>query len=239
MEKRNFERAIEIYTKLIMGERVSNKKGENPELYEDYSQNSEIYEMVTIMLRNMNLNLYEYQEALYLTAGDGNRVFGYTNEELKKLIGLRNNRELYLCYFIIYHIILAFYSESSGVPLIEYIKIEEVVEAVTKALLEVKKKKDILEMEEVEEESLTAVSNLWEELPLMNGDELKEVRASRGSKVAMVKLTFHFLVSQDLMLEMEGRYYPKDRFIALLHNYFEEYRGRLYELLDEKEREVQ
>ncbi|MEE1342248.1 MAG: DUF6063 family protein, partial [Lachnospiraceae bacterium] len=171
--------------------------------------------------------------------GDGNRVFGYTNEELKKLMGLRNNRELYLCYFIIYHIILAFYSESSGVPLIEYIKIEEVVEAVTKALLEVKKKKDILEMEEVEEESLTAVSNLWEELPLMNGDELKEVRASRGSKVAMVKLTFHFLVSQDLMLEMEGRYYPKDRFIALLHNYFEEYRGRLYELLDEKEREVQ
>ena len=135
MEKRNFERAIEIYTKLIMGERVSNKKGENPELYEDYSQNSEIYEMITIMLRNMNLNLYEYQEALYLTAGDGNRVFGYTNEELKKLIGLRNNRELYLCYFIIYHIILAFYSESSGVPLIEYIKIEEVVEAVTKALL--------------------------------------------------------------------------------------------------------
>ena len=51
---------------------------------------------------------------LYVTAGDENRVFGYTNDELKKAIGLRLNRELFLAYLIIYDVMTLFYETTSG-----------------------------------------------------------------------------------------------------------------------------
>ena len=39
------------------------------------------------------------------------------------------------------------------------------------------------------------------------------------------------IVEEELMLESEGRYYPKDKFKALVENYFDSYKGRLYEIL--------
>ena len=49
--------------------------------------------------------------------------------------------------------------------------------------------------------------------------------------VMIVKLVFNFLTEEGLMLESEGRYYPKDKFKALIENYFDHYKGRLYEIL--------
>ncbi len=76
------------------------------------------------------------------------------------------------------------------------------------------------------------------------GDELPAVshavydgektKASKASKAGYVKLTFNFLTAQKLFVENEERYYPTDRFKALCENYFEEYRGRLYQLLEVK-----
>ena len=56
-------------------------------------------------------------------------------------------------------------------------------------------------------------------------------RASRGSKSGFVKLVFNFLLNQELMLENEGRYYPKDKFKALIENYYDDYKGRIYEIM--------
>ena len=46
-----------------------------------------------------------------------------------------------------------------------------------------------------------------------------------------MKLVFNFLTAEGLMIESDGRYYPKDKFKALVENYFESYKGRLYEIL--------
>ena len=64
----------------------------------------------------------------------------------------------------------------------------------------------------------------------MSGEEAT-MRAARSSKAGYVKVVFNFLVSQDLFIENNERYYPKDRMRALLENYFEEYQGRLHELI--------
>ena len=73
--------------------------------YQEYNTNAEVYDIVHMSLKKFNLNIYEYNNGLYVSAGDNNRVFGYTNEELRNRLGLRVNRELYLVYFIIYNII--------------------------------------------------------------------------------------------------------------------------------------
>lgn len=232
MEIKNLEKAIDIYAKLITGEEIK-RSGANGSLYEDYYGNAEVYEIVGIILKKLNLSIYEYKESLFLSAGDGNRIFGYTNEELKRIIGIRYNRELYLCYFIMYQILLTFYSDSASYQFKEYVKLESVLDDVTKALAVFTKDIAVYNMGEEEADSFQAVALLWDELPASTSQDQNDVRASRASKSGITKLTFNFLVNENLFVEVNRRYYPTDRFKAIVEHYFEEYRGRIYELLNE------
>ena len=96
MDSRNLDKAIEIYARLIQGETIAKASRENSALYEDYYGNAEVYEIVGNLLKKLNLSIYEYNEALYITPGEGNRVFGYTNDDMKRILGLRLNKELFL-----------------------------------------------------------------------------------------------------------------------------------------------
>ena len=98
MNNANLDKAMEIFALLIVGEEVS--RAQHVDLYEEYQNNSEVYDILTSVLKKSNLSLYEFGDSLYVTAGEGNRIFGFTNDELKRAIGLRLNRELYLAYFI-------------------------------------------------------------------------------------------------------------------------------------------
>ena len=230
MENRNLEKAVEIFAALISGEEVSTRS--HAELYENYIGNAEVYDLLHTMLKASNLYLYEYQQALYVTAGEHNRVFGYNNDELKKTIGLRLNKELFLVYNIIFEIVLLFYKSSSDCVVREYVRAEEVAEAVTAGFgrLSGQKMSDV--MSEGEAESFGTIAALWEELPMTAANEENaSLKAARGSKIGMIKLTFNFLQDQQLFYEAGGKYYALDRFRALVQDYYEEAGSRLYELL--------
>lgn len=232
MDSRNMDKALEIYAKLTMGEEVRRSHPENGSLYEEYYQNAEVYEILNQILKKLNLNIYEYKEALYLTAGEGNRVFGYTNEELKRLVGLRYNRELYMAYYIMYQIMLCFYQDSASYQYREYVRLEEVVKAVSDSLLAITGELQVYAMDEIEENSFRSLALLWEELPMVTGEDREQLRASRASRMGVTKLVCNFLIGQKLFLEVHERYYPTDRMKALVEQYFEEYRGHIYELLE-------
>lgn len=237
MDSRNLDKALDIYAKLIMGEEVKKGDKENGHLYDAYFQNAEVYEITGLILKKLNLTIYEYQDALFITAGEGNRVFGYTNEELKRMMGLRYNKELYLVYFIMYHVLLSFYNDSASYQFQEFVKLETVLDEVSKSLTGILKDLSIYNMNEVEENSFHTIALLWDELPAASKEDQDKLRASRSSRAGLCKLTFNFLLSQGLFIEVEERYYPTDRFKALVENYFEEYRGRLYEVLSKKSAE--
>lgn len=230
MEMKNLEKAMDIYAKLITGEEIK-RSGANGSLYDDYYGNAEVYEIVGMILKKLNLNLYEYKESLFLSAGEGNRIFGYTNEELKKSMGLRYNKELYLCYFIMYEILLSFYTDSASYQFKEYIKIETVMEEISKALSVFTKEIAVYNIEEEKQESFQAVALLWDELPASTGENQEDIKASRASKASFVKLTFNFMVGENLFVEVNKRYYPTERFQAIVEHYFEEYRGQIYDTL--------
>lgn len=223
------DKALDIVSALITGEEVK-RNGENAGLYEEFALGTEVYDQVMTIFKKLNIDVYEHRDALYITAGDNNRVFGYTNEELKKEIGIRLNRELYLCYFIIYQIMTCFYRDGGSRMLTEYVKAETVIQSVDAALFGIIKKLKELSLDEVEENSLKEIAMVWEDMPLVQTEDV-QTRASRGSKTGFVKLVFNFLVSQELFLEAEGRYYPKDRFQALMEHYYDEHKGRLYEIM--------
>lgn len=232
MENRNLEKAVEIYTKLIMGEAVSSEN--NTDLYEAYESIAGVYDLVHMLLKKSNLKLYEYKQALYVTAGEHNRVFGYTNDDLKKAIGLRVNKELFLAYYIIYTAVTMFYATSADLSSREYIRAEEIIEAVSAGLHKVSGEKLLEVMSDTEKESFQTIAALWSELPLTAAnDDSASLKAARGSKLGIVKLVFNFLSEQQLFFGAGGKYYALDRFRAMAQNYYDDERGRLYEILNE------
>lgn len=235
MDSKSLDRALDVMTGLLNGEEIRSDKGSNIALYEEYMNNPEVYQIVRQMVKKMNLDLYEYGGGLYLTAGENNRVFGYTNEELRKILGVRLNRELFLCYFIIYIVMTRFYTDSGTYTFVEYIKVDDIIQGVTEALAHVTASLHVLVDEELSEESFKTMAKLWGDMPVMTGDDQSILRSARNSQAGYVKRTLNFLVDQELLLEADGRYYPKDRLRAVIENYFEEYKGKLYRIMSGKE----
>ena len=60
MESRNLDRALDIVSKLINGENVG-ENGDNAALYQEYSTNAQVYDIVMMTLKKMNLDIYEYK----------------------------------------------------------------------------------------------------------------------------------------------------------------------------------
>lgn len=130
MEDKNLSKALEIVSRLLTGEEVGRDDKGSAGLYDEYVNNGEVYDITVEICRKLNLLVFEHENSLYACAGENNRVFGYTNDEMKKEIGVRLNRELFLCYFIIYNIITRFYNDTGSYTFAEYIKAEEVIHAV-------------------------------------------------------------------------------------------------------------
>ncbi len=233
MTNKELDKALDIVSELLTGKEVS-KNGENAFLYDEYQSSAEVYDIVQMMMKKMNINLYEYNYGLFISAGYGNRVFGYSNEELKKEMGIKLNRELYLCYFIIYIVITRFYSDSKSFAFVEYVKAEDIIAGVDGSLKNIINDIKVLNMEEVETNSFKEIALTWEDMPVI-GQGDGAARASRGSKAGFVKLVLNFLTNEELLMESEGRYYPRDRFKAMIENYFDDYKGRIYETLKGEE----
>ena len=231
MDGKSLDKALDIYSALITGQEVSRSNPDTRELYEEYYSNSAVYDITTQLMKKMNLTVYEYNEAIYVTAGEGNRVFGYTNDDMKRQLGLRLNKELYMVYFIMYNVLLSFYQDSASYQVKEYVKIEDMVAQVSEYLSSITSDLSVYAMDEISEESFKSIALLWDELPAVTSDDKEKNRASRASRFGYTKLTFNFLISQRLFVEVEERYYPTDRFKAIAENYFEEYKGKIYKVL--------
>lgn len=231
MEERSLEKALDIYSALITGQEISRSNPDTRELYEEFYSNASVYDITTRLLKKLNLNLYEHNEAIYVSPGEGNRVFGYTNDDMKRILGLRLNKELYMVYFIMYNSLLLFYQDSASYQVKEYVRLEDVIEQVTAYLSSITADLSVYSMEELEEESFKTLALLWDELPVVTSEERDKNRASRASRSGYVKLAFNFMVAQHLFVEVDERYYPTDRFKAIVENYFEEYKGRIYKAL--------
>ena len=230
MENRNLDKALDIVSRLIMGEQVS-ESGDNSQLYQEYNTNAEVYDIVHMSLKKFNLNIYEYNNGLYVSAGDNNRVFGYTNEELRNRLGLRVNRELYLVYFIIYNIITEFYTDSASTTYAEFVRVEDIMRNVDSSVASMVYKKLGSIIEDVEDNSFKQIALSWDALPVITVADTADVRAAKNSKTGFVKIALNFCVSQELLTEVQNRFYPTDRFRALIENYFDEYKGRMAELM--------
>ena len=233
MEK-SLEKALDIYSALATGKSISAKDKDTEELYNTFYADSEVYDITMGLLKRLNLKLYEYNESIFVTAGSGNKVFGYTNDDLKKLLGLRLNRELYLVYIISYELLLEFYKTSDTYQVKDYIRIDELIERVGNELGRISSDSHIIGEDE-EGESMKGVAYLWDSLPPMISEDKDRTKASRGSRLGFVKLTTNLLSSEGIITVIDDRLYPTDRFHAIAENYFEDNGSAIYAALNKGE----
>lgn len=229
MDSRSLDKAMDVVSELINNHSISKKDPKTTSLYEEFNSNPEVYDIVNMVLKKMNIDIYEYNNSIYVTAGINNKVFGFSNEEIKKEIGVKLNKELYLCYLIIYVIINKFYNDSVTPTFVEYIKIDELIKSVDACLLSITSKLEVFSLDEVEENSFKEIAMTWENLPVINSEDTNEasIRAARGTKAGFVKLVLNFMLNQKLLLDNNNLYYPTEKFKCLSENYFEEYKGKL------------
>ncbi len=234
MEK-SMEKALDIYSVLATGRNISAKDKDTAELYDTFYSDSEVYDITMGLLKRLNLRLYEYNETIFITAGSGNRVFGYTNDDLKKLLGLRLNKELYLVYIIFYEFLLEFYKTSDTYQVKDYIREDELIEKVSKELGRISGDTHIITNDE-DEGSMMEVALLWDSLPPMISEDKDRTKASRGSRLGFVKLTSNLLSGEGIVTVVDDRLYPTDRFHAIAEGYFEDNGSMIYAALN-KDRE--
>ena len=84
----NLDVVLEIINTLIQNKEIS--KEDNPLLYQNYVNSSEIGNLTDKIAEKMGFDIYRLDNTLNLCVMIDNKVFGYTNEELKRKMKLIN-----------------------------------------------------------------------------------------------------------------------------------------------------
>lgn len=211
--------ALAILKALLQGEEVS--KTRNVLLYEKYRYSTDVEEMLFHLASKLELKVYSGNDRLFLCSEAASRVFGWSNEELRNRINyISNNSELFTGYFIIMTLITMFYREAYPDTPVAYIKINDLVENVSRRFETLLGMEDLETVSQENQFDFTDICRVWQRLP----DAREGVSGGKNDKVVFVENICKFLHSEDLIvLDMTRRIiYPTERFKVIIWNYYED-----------------
>jgi len=213
------DEALDILKALLQGEEVS--KSKNTLLYEKYHYRSDVEEMLQHIAGKLELKVYAGHDRLFVCPEAGSLLFGWTNEELRGRISyISNNSELFTGYFIIMTLVTMFYREAYPDTPVAYIKINDLVENVTRRLAALWQMEDLEAAGRENQFDFVEICRVWQRLP----DAREGVAGGKNDKVAFVENICRFLSSEKLIvLDMDRRIiYPTDRLKTIIWNYYED-----------------
>lgn len=202
--------AMKIITKLINGENIDGY--ENEDLLEIYELNSEVSANVDELLEYFGCSAYQgMSRGLYISPSIDNKIFGFSNEDLKKELKVANVSEIYMCYFIMSTIVTMFFKDDSGIPAREYISVLEVEQEISNRISIFKDglndntfSKEILD----NEEGCKKLIHIWDDdLPFSIAQNIgREIsKQYQGkSKISFINRTFNFMEKQGLTKYVEA-----------------------------------
>lgn len=214
----NMDVALDIINVLMQNKEI--KKAENPTLYQSYVNNGEIENLTNKIAKKMGFEIYRLDNTLNLCVMLDNKVFGYTNEELKRKVKMLNkNEDIYLMYFIILTIITCFYRESGLNSPRSYLGLDELLETI-KIKFESLIKEDIEQISKEKEYNFRDIKKVWERL----ADAREEITSGgKNDKISFVKLVLNFMQEENLIFFDDERQIISitTRLKAIVYYYFE------------------
>ena len=225
----NLDVALEIINTLIQNKEISKEK--NVSLYQKYVNSSDIGNLADKIAEKMGFDIYRMDNTLNLCVMLDNKIFGYTNEELKKKIKMINkNEDIYLMYFIILTILTCFYRESGLNSPRSYLNLSELLETI-EIKFQSLVKEDIERTSRENEYNFVDIKNVWERLQ----DAREDIAVGgKNDKISFVKLVLHFLEEEKLINFNEERQIISitKRFKAIVYFYFENNKENKNKLLE-------
>ena len=225
----NLDVALEIINTLIQNKEISKEK--NLSLYQKYVNSSEIGNLTDKIAEKMGFDIYRMDNTLNLCVMLDNKIFGYTNEELKKKIKMINkNEDIYLMYFIILTILTCFYRESGLNSPRSYLNLSELLETI-EIKFQSLVKEDIEKTSKENEYNFVDIKNVWERLQDAREDI---ILGGKNDKISFVKLVLNFLEEEKLINFNEERQIISitTRFKAIVYFYFENSKENKNKLLE-------
>ena len=213
----NLDIALEIINILIQNKEITKEK--NIELYQKYTSSAEIENLTNQIAEKMGFEIYRMDNTLSLCVMLDNKVFGYTNEELKRKVKILNkNEDIYLMYFIILTIITCFYRESGLNSPRSYLNLNELLETI-EIKFQSLVKEDIEKTSKENEYNFVDIKKVWERLQDAREDI---VLGGKKDKISFVKLVINFLEEEQLINFDEERQIISltTRFKTIVYYYF-------------------
>ncbi|MEA1961628.1 MAG: DUF6063 family protein [Bacillota bacterium] len=214
--------AIEIIKELLSGSDVGEES--NSHLYNSYRNNNKVYDYVNLLTEKFNVILCPYNNQLFVTIGSNNKVWGYTNEEIRKqMTGVNNVEQQNMVYFIIMTLITLFYPESNADTSISFLPIPKITTAVDEKINALIGLGDLDVISEELSYNFKQVAGFWNAKPFSGNEDLSAPPTARVSdKNALVSTACNFLADHKLLIAQSGTnlYYITDRFKAIIYNFF-------------------
>lgn len=213
------DNALELLKALLQGEEVS--KNKNVLLYEKYRYSTDVEEMLIHIAGKLELRIYSGNDKLFICPEAGSTLFGWSNEELRSRIPyISNNGELFTGYFIIMTLVTMFYKEAYPEPPIAYIKMNDLMETVSKRFGSLMNMDDLETVSREKQFDFTEICKVWQRLP----DAREGVSGGKNDKVAFIEVICKFLSGEKLIiLDLDRRIiYPAERFKTIIWNYYED-----------------
>lgn len=233
----NSKVALEVFSKVIR--RIKIDENVNQDLYRAVLTNSFVRSYLEEILDEMGLDLYVNEKnGVFIGPKPNNNVFGYKNDELRNELGLKNNSELYLTYFVIFTLISIFYIQSNYKTQVEFVTTKSLLDKVTEKL---KPLSENCVINGEYEASFKMLNEIWESMPesLMKDSENVNYSDARGkTQTGFINRTMNFLIKQDLVVKdiHTSRYYITGRFEYMIERFFDDSNTNvvLMELLEEE-----
>lgn len=231
-------KALTIITELELGNEIN--RYNNADLLKIYEMESEVAADIEEILKYRNLKLYQGAEGeLFLSPGVDNVIYGYKNEELRNILRVSSNKELYMCYFIMYTLLTMFFKDDSGRLIKEYISLEDLIEEVDFGLNMLKgDTEEVLSTDQLEnEEGCIALVDLWfnviSEVDIKSTKDVAMDNRST-SKIGFANKVLMFFSEMGLIKYDPNtrRYFPLDRLKELSYQVYKD--SRYMEVLNRK-----
>ena len=213
-------------------------KEENSEYFYAYQKEGVRYFLDEIIETESDCKIFSLAGQIFLTPGVKNWVLGYSNQQLRDKMSLKNNKELYLGYFIILCLMAKFYnSDSQDMTSRQFLLVDELEEMVTKQVEKINSlnEKDLKYREENLEITLSSVADIWDDLPPYD-EKLKNLRRGRNNRVSFILRILAFLEDEGLVQVLENneiRLLDKFEYLIVKYYFNSQRKEKILELLSQ------
>ena len=144
-------------------------------------------------------------DRIYISPGIDNKIFGYKNQELRERLKLRDNYELYTCYFIMLSILAVFYKgEGYDMKEREFVEVDTLHGFIDDKVKSFDKDEHISDVEESLNMRFSAVADKWNSL-IYSDERKKNIKRSTNNRMAYIMKVVDFLADEKLLTLEDGR----------------------------------